>query len=191
MEYNQLKHTTGESACLLLHLLRWSLQGQFYLGPNLLSCTSWQMQYRFLNVSQVSVKNVKLILVSSNIPYSLPYRWRPAMGFASGEKGRKDHCAWRQAKPWVPAHPGPAWVQIFSFQDCTGWRQPCYPGEQGLCAEEPFDISVSNQFQIQTDWLLCLCLSLPGGSCPVSGRYRCFEDGCRVPQAFLQWKQQH
>lgn len=156
-------------------------------------CTAWNIQYMHLNVSQEAsldqMKNVKLILVSLNCPCSLPDRWRSAMGFASGEKGRKDHCAWWQAKPWVPAHPGPAWVQIRSLQDCTGRRQSCHPGEQGLCGKRQYSGSVSNLFEFKL--VDCLFLSLPGGSCPVSGRYRCFEDGCRVSQAFLQWKQQH
>lgn len=74
----------------------------------------------------------------STVPCSLPYRWRPAMGFACGEKGGKNHCAWWQAKPWVPAHPRPAWFQILCIQDRTGRWQSCHPREPGLCSKRPY-----------------------------------------------------
>lgn len=122
------------------------------------------------------------------VPCSLSDRWRPALGFAGGEKSGEDHCAWWQAKPRVPAHPGPAWVQILSLQNSTGRQQPCHPGKQGLWSQKPNDtLWISNVVTFKQT----VRMSLPGRGCPVSGWYRCSEDRRRVSKAVLQWEQQH
>lgn len=119
---------------------------------------------------------------------SLPDRWQQALGSSRGQEGGATDCAGWQAEPRVPAHPGPPWVQILGLQDRAGRRKPRHPREQGSFSATVGALSFSLWFHLNGS---STSLPPPGGSCPVSGRNRCSEDGGGVSQALLQRHQQH